>query len=135
MTTGITLNKNFIKVISVIVLSLYFIFPVYMFQSISSMDHSHDSHTPDCPYMSGESSLCPIKFFSHLQAWQSASITLGSLKTLIILFTLFILAILAPLRPPSLRLFLYKLRYKFQEILILYQTLFARGILNSKIYS
>jgi len=127
-------KNSFVQGIVFLILSLYLLFPMYMFQHMTHMSHMHSMPLQNCPYMTGESAVCPIDFFGHLSVWQNMSRGLITLK--VTLATLFFIVFLGALSFLSTlrEFFLDRKKQQFQTIPLLYQTLFSQGILNSKAF-
>lgn len=110
---------------------------IYSFSSVFSISHTHESNihshsshaeTAGCVYMIGEQGLCSMDMFDHLSIWQSFSS--AYIPTLsVILFAISILLIILIFSPPPKK-FYFATIYRPS----LYQTLFSRGVLNSKVF-
>jgi hypothetical protein len=89
------------------------------------MDHSMGG----CPFMQGETSMCPMSIFDHLSSWQSTFTALPlEIPTFIVpvlALAWFWLAVPKPERPPGYR-------RRFYPATPLLQELFSSGILNPK---
>ncbi|MCX6752765.1 MAG: hypothetical protein NTW62_00240 [Candidatus Nomurabacteria bacterium] len=127
--------SNTKKFIAFGVLALYLLLPLYIFQHMMSMGHDHMAPMAptDCPYMDGQSAVCPIDFFGHLNTLQKNLILVfHSFKIIFLLIIVFIVSNLLYTSPPLVRFLLYIKRQKIKFIDNLYQSLFSRGILNPK---
>jgi|JI10StandDraft_1071094.scaffolds.fasta_scaffold132054_4 hypothetical protein len=83
----------------------------------------------DCPYMTGQHSICPMDFSSHIGAWQDMVRTiLPTILLLIIFAAVFITWQADKGNGPPL-----SLRRRPERQLSPYTELFSRGILNPKI--
>lgn len=125
------------KLIAFVVLSLYLLLPLYIFQHMMSMSHEHMSPMAnfDCPYMDGQSAICPLDFFGHLNSLQkNLLIVLPSFKIITLLIFSFLFLNFIYTSPPLIKLVLYIKRQRYKIINDLYQTLFSKGILNTKVF-
>jgi hypothetical protein len=89
------------------------------------MDHSMGG----CPFMQGETSICPMSVLDHLSSWQSTFTTLvveiPTFVVPVLALAWFWLVIPKPERPPGYR-------RRFYPAPPLLQELFSSGILNPK---
>jgi hypothetical protein len=93
-------------------------------------DHHHESV---CPFMSGEQVICKMDILGHISAWQkSFTIPLPSFLIILILFTFCVMWKLFE-QPPNLYLkSLIFSKRNFYRLIILYQQLFSKVILNPR---
>ena len=129
--------SNTKKFIAFSVLALYLLLPVYIFQHMMSMSHEHMAPMipTDCPYMDGQSTVCPIDFFGHLNTLQkNLLLVFPSFKIISLLVVVFIFSNLLYTSPPLVRFLLYIKRQRYKITDDLYQTLFSKGILNAKVF-
>lgn len=102
-----------------------------------SMSHEHMSPMAnfDCPYMDGQSAICPLDFFGHLNSLQkNLLMVLPSFKIITLLIFSFLFLNFIYTSPPLIKLVLYIKRQRYKIINDLYQTLFSKGILNTKVF-
>ncbi len=132
---GLNLNSTRTKIIGLGVIFLYLMLPMYIFNHMMSMGEVHTSSVPDCPFMTDQSSFCPIEFFAHLDILQKNLLhTPLAFKIILTLFMGLLFFILTYTSPPLVGLLAYFKQRKHKIISDLYQMLFSQGILNSKAY-
>lgn len=100
------------------------------FHKVHAGDHGHS----DCPFMPGEQSVCPMGILDHLAVWKAAFVAPSALLLVasFVLVALFFI-IGSALAPGDVSRFARK-RFERKNEPLLYQTLFAAGILNPKPY-
>ena len=123
------------KRIAIILAVIYLFAPLYIVKHVGDMSESHFMSNTDCPYISGENSMCPISLNDHISAWKS--ILLVVLPKVILLSGFYIIFISFNIGFKSFsknKLLLYWRREKYKDIYRLFVNLFSKGILNSKAY-
>jgi hypothetical protein len=129
-------NKATRITISSIIITLYLLLPFLFFQpSITMMDHSHHMMAEsDCTYISSAKSVCPFDILYYLNAWKSIFFSSLLYSKILMLLVVLVLAIYTHLLYTHYdKLLLYSRRSK-NKIKILYQLLFAQGLLNPKVF-
>lgn len=134
MQTG---QISFVKIVSHKKTTLFLVL-MYLYLSVCSVfgvAYNHHNPMSDCPYMTGQHSLCTMDAFEHIATWKSLILTVPSgiyvlaLFTLVLVFQIFLSA-----SPPLLRQFLYYRKVKSQPIIFRLTLAFSDGILNPKLY-
>lgn len=132
---SLNLNNTPAKIVSFGIIFLYLMLPMYIFTHMMSMSKTHTSSVPDCPFMTDQSSFCPIEFFAHLDILQKNLLhTPLAFKIILGLFMSLVFFILTYASPPLVGLLVYLKQRKHIVISNLHQMLFSQGILNSKAY-
>ncbi len=132
------LKNKFLKIITLSVILLYLIVPIYLAQHVINMHHSdHMNHTAntECIYNVGENGLCGMDLFNSLYSWQNSSnlflpfILLIYVSVLFTPFANFLRKIYL-----KQKIFLYFKKQRHRIINTLFQKLFSHGILNPKLF-
>ncbi|MES2225754.1 MAG: hypothetical protein V4480_03020 [Patescibacteria group bacterium] len=115
------------KLLSWSALALIVVVPLLMlFTMAMPMDHS----TGGCPFMKGETSICPMSVLDHITSWQS-TFTITLVEILTFALPIFALALIwlilpKPEHPPGYRRRSYPVPPLLQE-------LFSSGLLNPRV--
>lgn len=112
---------------------------VSLFHITTGMDMAHDMS--DCPFMTHEEVICPMDFLDHIAAWKTAFLSSAPTLTTFLVFASVVLSVFLG------HTHFFRKRRRFVPILIrqlrertyryyirALQELFARGILNPKIF-
>lgn len=123
-----TLIKLVVSTVIVIIYGFSSVFSIS--HAHSSASHSHNSHSEasGCVYMIGEQGLCSMTISDHLSIWQSFSSAYT--PTLSAIFSAISILLVILIFSPPPKKFYFDIAYRPS----LYQTLFSRGILNSKAF-
>lgn len=111
---------------------------VSLFHMSAGMDMEHGMS--DCPFMTHEEVICPMDFFDHILAWQSAFLSTPPESALVTLLVTSVFVIFfATDFPRKICKISHLLPHRFRErtycyVLRALQELFARGILNPKVH-
>ena len=119
------------KTIGILLLTAYVFAGGYFLMGM--MDHHHE--TSGCKFIAGEHVICQMDASDHISAWQSRFATV--LPTILILSIIAVAVVLSWRHwyPPP-EILLTGMSYQREvalHIVPIYQELFSRGILNSKI--
>jgi hypothetical protein len=122
------------KSITLALFVIYLFVPVYALGGMQDMASGDPmSHESACLHWVGESTVCPVDFSMHLSIWQNIlfykmpsleSFAMASVNISLITILTLVFA----------RSIFYLKRKRFRDISLVYQYLFAKGILNGKAY-
>lgn len=115
-----------------------------LFVSVVAFDHSQIEiahHGSNCPFMNHEESLCPMSVFDHLSVLRTifesvlpGLATISLTLPVLLIFYPFLLKTRAPVKLKSYTQFKQRLYLLNNYYYKLHQALFARGILNPKLF-
>ncbi|MGI9118258.1 MAG: hypothetical protein ACR2IQ_01795 [Minisyncoccia bacterium] len=127
-------KKQNLKIVTIFIAIFYFAMPVLLLQHMVSMA-SMVGFSDECPHIVGGHSMCPMDVAGHYSVWQQFSLSVPKYIFILILplFALFIYTVLYYIKSLAFQI-LYVKRQKYRHIRILMQELFAKGILNTKLY-
>ncbi len=113
--------------VAVIVFSAYLFLGVF---GLFPMQHTVSHHVPDCPYAQGAQSMCD-NGIGHIRGWLQS----GEVIPSTIYVPVLVSSILWFILPVVAIGYLLQTRWRRREVWrSLYQILFAKGILNPKLY-
>jgi hypothetical protein len=126
------LDKKIMKIISSILMFVFMVVPILLFNHMTHMIDAHMMGDQECPYLSGSDSVCPMDFSIRLNALQNVIVTPFS-KLVIVNFGILFLYIVC-ISLCIVRLNFYFKRERYRDIPIMFQELFSQGILNGKAF-
>ncbi len=133
-------QKSIQKNIAIVTLLGFLILALFgMFFATTMENNMGHIGTSPCPYEAGQSAVCPMNLFDHIESWQNALRTIPH-NTLLILFNIVILTVLFFNILKLKEYFEYfKIKYYKRKQLsffnpVFYTYLFSQGILNTKAY-
>lgn len=133
MRLGTNLN-TYNKFVSIILLGMFFVLPVFALNHMLDMNHDHHQIESGCVYILGQSSFCEVNLVDTVNIWKKFNLNFfQTLKLLLSVFAPIYLLYSVYTHSIDKYLFYFK-KQKFLPIILLYRILLSKVIVHSKAF-